>query len=392
MVNIHPEIGSGYQLWYLLLQAIFNFAGVHQDVVDLVVEWSRGRAGYHPKGREGVEDFYRSLATRAGVEEGKDAGDGDRAALAGATGGGGGGGAGGGRGKRRGATVGYATILFWWGRRPALVLKKMRNKGVGVAEGTWWDPMAQSLGQVLRHVDPVRTDVRWLVQCTANIAIDAKAEFWAWVNAHYPRFTRPEFDAAWRFDAHSIPLQVAFQQCILAAQRQLPKPAGSGSGASARRGKTSYRASAPSDLVDLVPTERAELERVKGESLATGSEKAKSVNPRPPMHPEPQNPEPSTLKPQPCMQDASEQALQDWGSGPPSDGAKQADNMGLARALDESLKHARDSKAEVNPQLFTRVPKPVCVGGVGWGGGGGGWGICPAVYPPIFDVGFHWAQ
>jgi hypothetical protein len=63
-----------------------------------------------------VEDFYRSLATRAGVEEGKDAGDGDRAALAGATGGGGGGGAGGGRGKRRGATVGYATILFWGGR------------------------------------------------------------------------------------------------------------------------------------------------------------------------------------------------------------------------------------------------------------------------------------
>jgi hypothetical protein len=53
------------------------------------------------------------------------------------------------------------------------------------------------------------------------------------------------------------------------------------------------------------------------------------------------------------MQDASERALQDWGSGPPSDGAKRAEAAGLARALDESAKNVRDSKAEVHPQLFT---------------------------------------
>jgi len=180
--------------------------------------------------------------------------------------------------------------VFWAKKQPSLVLKPTPNLGVGVAEGTQWHPMARTLGQVLRHVVVEATSVVWLVQCTANIAIEAKKDFWEWVQVHYPHFKRPEFDAAWRFDAHSPPLQVAFQQCVLAAHRKLPKRAGSESGTSAR-GTTSARASAPSDLV---PGERAVVERVMVESLASVSAKAKSVNPRPSMHPEPrtQNHEP----------------------------------------------------------------------------------------------------
>ena len=87
--------------------------------------------------------------------------------------------------------------------KPAMVVKATQNLGVGVAEGCNWEPLPGTFGKVLRWVDTKAASCAWLVQCAANIAPDAKWEFWAWRGVHYPPFTRPEFDAAWAFDAHS---------------------------------------------------------------------------------------------------------------------------------------------------------------------------------------------